>query len=183
MVRIDMSEFMEKHSVARLVGAPPGYVGYEEGGYLTEAVRRKPYSVILLDEVEKAHPEVLNLFYQAFDKGELADGEGRVIDCQNIVFFLTSNLGYQTIVDHAESPEKLDEALKYTQRIWSIFQGELSNESNPLPRQLKTNLLQLSSFIDKRIFETMSYPSPDKLTAVININKNIAAGLRGSPSD
>lgn len=79
--------------------------------------------------------------------------------------------------------EKLDEALKYTQRIWSIFQGELSNESNPLPRQLKTNLLQLSSFIDKRIFETMSYPSPDKLTAVININKNIAAGLRGSPSD
>jgi len=79
--------------------------------------------------------------------------------------------------------EKLDEALKYTQRIWSIFQGELSNEDNPLPRQLKINLLQLSSFIDKRIFETMSYPSPEKLTAVININKNIAAGLRGSPSD
>ena len=79
--------------------------------------------------------------------------------------------------------EKLDEALKYTQRIWSIFQGELSNEDNPLPRELKINLLQLSSFIDKRIFETMSYPSPEKLTAVININKNIAAGLRGSPSD
>ena len=79
--------------------------------------------------------------------------------------------------------EKLDEALKYTKRIWSIFQGELSSEDNPLPRQLKINLLQLSSFIDKRIFETMSYPSPEKLTAVININKNIAAGLRGSPSD
>ena len=79
--------------------------------------------------------------------------------------------------------EKLDEALKYTQRIWSIFQGELSNEDNPLPRQLKMNLLRLSSFIDKRIFETMSYPSPEKLTAVININQNIAAGLRGSPSD
>ena len=82
-----------------------------------------------------------------------------------------------------DQDEKLDEALKYTQRIWSIFQGELSNEDNPLPRQLKINLLQLSSFIDKRIFETMSYPSPEKLTAVININKNIAAGLRGSPSD
>jgi flagellar protein FlaF len=79
--------------------------------------------------------------------------------------------------------EKLDEALKYTQRIWSIFQGELSNKDNPLPRQLKINLLRLSSFIDKRIFETMSYPSPEKLTAVININQNIAAGLRGSPSD
>ncbi len=79
--------------------------------------------------------------------------------------------------------DKLDEALKYTQRIWSIFQGELSNENNPLPRQLKIDLLRLSSFIDKRIFETMSYPSPEKLTAVININQNIAAGLRGSPSD
>jgi flagellar protein FlaF len=79
--------------------------------------------------------------------------------------------------------EKLDEALKYTQRIWSIFQGELSKADNPLPKQLKINLLQLSSFIDKRIFETMSYPSPEKLTAVININQNIAAGLRGLPSD
>ena len=79
--------------------------------------------------------------------------------------------------------EKLDEALKYTQRIWSIFQGELSKQDNPLPRQLKINLLRLSSFIDKRIFETMSYPSPEKLNAVININTNIAAGLRGSPSD
>ena len=79
--------------------------------------------------------------------------------------------------------EKLDEALKYTQRIWSIFQGELSRKDNQLPRQLKINLLRLSSFIDKRIFETMSYPSPEKLTAVININQNIAAGLRGSPSD
>ena len=82
-----------------------------------------------------------------------------------------------------DQDEKLDEALKYTQRIWSIFQGELSNEDNQLPRQLRINLLRLSSFIDKRIFETMSYPSPEKLTAVININQNIAAGLRGSPSD
>jgi flagellar biosynthesis activator protein FlaF len=79
--------------------------------------------------------------------------------------------------------EKLDEALKYTQRIWSIFQGELSRKENPLPRELKINLLRLSSFVDKQIFETMSYPSPEKLTAVININQNIAAGLRGSPSD
>ncbi|OAN88611.1 ClpV1 family T6SS ATPase [Marinobacter sp. EhC06] len=111
LATINMSEYQEKHTVSRLIGSPPGYVGFGEGGILTEAIRQKPYSVVLLDEVEKAHPEVLNLFYQAFDKGELADGEGRLIDCKNVVFFLTSNLGYQTIVNHAESPASLDEAL------------------------------------------------------------------------
>ncbi|MEH0690422.1 ATP-dependent chaperone ClpB [Vibrio cholerae] len=93
MVRIDMSEFMEKHSVARLVGAPPGYVGYEEGGYLTEAVRRKPYSVILLDEVEKAHPDVFNILLQVLDDGRLTDGQGRTVDFRNTVVIMTSNLG------------------------------------------------------------------------------------------
>ncbi|EOM2529884.1 AAA family ATPase, partial [Escherichia coli] len=102
LTTINMSEFQEKHTVSRLIGSPPGYVGYGEGGVLTEAIRQKPYSVVLLDEVEKAHPDVLNLFYQAFDKGEMADGEGRLIDCKNIVFFLTSNLGYQVIVEHAD---------------------------------------------------------------------------------
>lgn len=111
LTTINMSEYQEKHTVSRLIGSPPGYVGYGEGGILTEAIRKMPYSVVLLDEVEKAHPEVLNIFYQAFDKGELADGEGRLIDCQNIVFFLTSNLGYQTIVDFADDPKALDEAL------------------------------------------------------------------------
>jgi ATP-dependent Clp protease ATP-binding subunit ClpB len=93
MVRVDMSEFMEKHSVARLVGAPPGYVGYEEGGYLTEAVRRKPYSVILLDEVEKAHPDVFNILLQVLDDGRLTDGQGRTVDFRNTVVIMTSNLG------------------------------------------------------------------------------------------
>jgi len=93
MVRIDMSEFMEKHSVARLIGAPPGYVGYEEGGYLTEAVRRKPYSVILLDEVEKAHPDVFNVLLQVLDDGRLTDGQGRTVDFRNTVIVMTSNLG------------------------------------------------------------------------------------------
>lgn len=111
LTTINMSEFQEKHTVSRLIGSPPGYVGYGEGGVLTEAIRQKPYSVVLLDEVEKAHPDVLNLFYQAFDKGEMADGEGRLIDCKNIVFFLTSNLGYQVIVDHADDPETMQEAL------------------------------------------------------------------------
>ncbi len=111
LTTINMSEFQEKHTVSRLIGSPPGYVGYGEGGVLTEAIRQKPYSAVLLDEVEKAHPDVLNLFYQAFDKGELADGEGRVIDCKNVVFFLTSNLGYQTIVDNADKPEEMNDLL------------------------------------------------------------------------
>lgn len=111
LTTINMSEYQEKHTVSRLIGSPPGYVGYGEGGILTESIRQKPYSVVLLDEVEKAHPDVLNLFYQAFDKGELADGEGRIIDCKNIVFFLTSNLGYQTIVEYADRPEEINDRL------------------------------------------------------------------------
>jgi ATP-dependent Clp protease ATP-binding subunit ClpB len=97
MVRIDMSEFMEKHSVARLIGAPPGYVGYEEGGYLTELVRRKPYSVVLLDEVEKAHPDVFNILLQVLDEGRLTDGQGRTVDFSNTVIIMTSNLGSDII--------------------------------------------------------------------------------------
>ena len=97
MIRIDMSEFMEKHSVSRLVGAPPGYVGYEEGGYLTEAVRRRPYSVILLDEVEKAHPDVFNILLQVLDDGRLTDGQGRTVDFRNTVVIMTSNLGSDLI--------------------------------------------------------------------------------------
>jgi ATP-dependent Clp protease ATP-binding subunit ClpB len=101
MVRIDMSEFMEKHSVARLIGAPPGYIGYEEGGYLTEIVRRKPYSVILLDEVEKAHPDVFNILLQVLDDGRLTDGHGRTVDFRNTVIVMTSNLGSQQIQEMA----------------------------------------------------------------------------------
>ena len=101
MVRLDMSEFMEKHSVARLIGAPPGYVGYEEGGYLTEAVRRRPYSVILLDEVEKAHPDVFNILLQVLDDGRLTDGKGRTVDFRNTVIVMTSNLGSQRIQELA----------------------------------------------------------------------------------
>jgi ATP-dependent Clp protease ATP-binding subunit ClpB len=97
MVRLDMSEFMEKHSVARLIGAPPGYVGYDEGGYLTELVRRKPYSVILLDEVEKAHPDVFNILLQVLDDGRLTDGQGRTVDFRNSVIIMTSNLGSDVI--------------------------------------------------------------------------------------
>ena len=105
LVRIDMSEFMEKHSVARLIGAPPGYVGYEEGGYLTEAVRRRPYSLILLDEIEKAHGDVFNILLQVLDDGRLTDGHGRTVDFRNTVIVMTSNLGSQAIQSMTERGE------------------------------------------------------------------------------
>ncbi len=117
MVRIDMSEFMEKHSVARLIGAPPGYVGYEEGGYLTEAVRRRPYSVILMDEIEKAHPDVFNVLLQILDDGRLTDGQGRTVDFTNTIVIMTSNVGSQLIQelggsDHEEMGRRVMEALR-----------------------------------------------------------------------
>ncbi|MGH8158714.1 MAG: ATP-dependent chaperone ClpB [Rhodanobacter sp.] len=121
MVRIDMSEFMEKHSVSRLVGAPPGYVGYEEGGYLTEAVRRRPYSVILLDEVEKAHPDVFNILLQVLDDGRLTDGQGRTVDFRNTVIVMTSNLGSQMIQDASENSEGGDVEEQYTQMKASVM--------------------------------------------------------------
>ncbi len=102
MIRLDMSEFMEKHSVARLIGAPPGYVGYEEGGHLTEAVRRKPYSVILFDEIEKAHPDVFNVLLQILDDGRMTDGHGRTVDFKNTILIMTSNLGSQLIMEFGE---------------------------------------------------------------------------------
>jgi len=122
LVRIDMSEFMEKHSVARLIGAPPGYVGYEEGGYLTEAVRRKPYSVLLLDEVEKAHPDVFNVLLQVLDDGRLTDGQGRTVDFKNTVIVMTSNIGSQLIQAMVGMPyDDLKDA------VW----GELKNHFRP----------------------------------------------------
>jgi ATP-dependent Clp protease ATP-binding subunit ClpB len=111
MVRIDMSEYGEKHSVSRLVGAPPGYIGYEEGGQLTEAVRRRPYSVVLLDEVEKAHPEVFNILLQVLDDGRLTDGQGRTVDFRNVILIMTSNLGSQFLADQALDAETKNKAV------------------------------------------------------------------------
>jgi ATP-dependent Clp protease ATP-binding subunit ClpB len=125
MVRIDMSEYGEKHSVARLVGAPPGYVGYEEGGQLTEAVRRRPYSVVLLDEVEKAHPDVFDVLLQVLDDGRLTDGQGRTVDFRNAILVLTSNLGSSVISDFTLSEEqRRDEVLA---AVRSHFKPEFLN--------------------------------------------------------
>ncbi len=125
MVRIDMSEYSEKHSVARLVGAPPGYVGYDEGGQLTEAVRRRPYSVVLLDEVEKAHPEVFDILLQVLDDGRLTDGQGRTVDFRNTLLILTSNLGSSYLVDPALNPEQKKESVMSVVR--SSFKPEFLN--------------------------------------------------------
>jgi ATP-dependent Clp protease ATP-binding subunit ClpB len=125
MIRIDMSEYGEKHSVARLVGAPPGYVGYEEGGQLTEAVRRRPYSVVLLDEVEKAHPEVFDVLLQVLDDGRLTDGQGRTVDFRNVILILTSNLGSHFLVDPTLTDAQKKDSVLDTVRI--SFKPEFLN--------------------------------------------------------
>lgn len=130
MVRIDMSEYSEKHSVARLVGAPPGYVGYEEGGQLTEAVRRRPYSVVLLDEVEKAHPEVFDILLQVLDDGRLTDGQGRTVDFRNTILILTSNLGSQFLVDPLPSAE--DKKARVLEVVRASFKPEFLNRLDDL---------------------------------------------------
>ena len=132
MVRIDMSEFMEKHSVARLIGAPPGYVGYEEGGYLTEAVRRKPYSVVLLDEVEKAHPDVFNVLLQVLDDGRLTDGQGRTVDFRNTVIVMTSNLGSQVIQELAGEENYNQMRSAVMEIVGSHFRPEFINRVDEL---------------------------------------------------
>jgi ATP-dependent Clp protease ATP-binding subunit ClpB len=127
LIRIDMSEFMEKHSVARLVGAPPGYVGYEEGGYLTEAVRRKPYSVILLDEVEKAHPDVFNILLQVLDDGRLTDGQGRTVDFKNTVIIMTANIGSELIQQFKDDSQYQQMKTQVMQEVSQHFKPEFIN--------------------------------------------------------
>ena len=187
MVRIDMSEFMEKHSVARLIGAPPGYVGYEEGGYLTEAVRRKPYSVVLLDEVEKAHPDVFNILLQVLEDGRLTDGQGRTVDFRNTVVVMTSNLGSDLIQKYASSREddEIDSEIQYRQMksavmevVGSHFRPEFINRIDevvvfhPLAREqvreiAVIQLEQLRRRLGERDLKLdISEPLLDKLAAV-----------------
>jgi ATP-dependent Clp protease ATP-binding subunit ClpB len=128
MVRIDMSEYMEKHAVSRLIGAPPGYVGYEEGGQLTEAVRRRPYAVILFDEVEKAHPDVFNVMLQILDDGRVTDGQGRTVDFTNTILILTSNIGSSSILDLAGDPSRhLEMETRVNEALRAHFRPEFLN--------------------------------------------------------
>ena len=160
LIRIDMSEFMEKHSVARLIGAPPGYVGYEEGGYLTEAVRRRPYSVILLDEIEKAHPDVFNVLLQVLDDGRLTDGHGRTVDFRNTVVIMTSNLGSQVIQELA-GEENYDQMKKAVLEIVSQhFRPEFINRIDdivvfhPLGREHIRRIVEIQTgYLRRRLAE------------------------------
>ena len=126
LLRIDMSEYMEKHSVARLLGAPPGYVGYEEGGALTEAVRRRPYQVILFDEIEKAHPDVFNVLLQVLDDGRLTDGQGHTVDFRNTLIVMTSNLGSQFLVDQPEG----DDTDKVKDQVMAVVRASSGRNSS-----------------------------------------------------
>ena len=131
LIRIDMSEYMERHAVSRLIGAPPGYVGYEEGGQLTEAVRRKPYSVVLLDEIEKAHPEVFNILLQVLDEGRLTDNKGRTVNFKNAIIIMTSNIGAQMIMEKSvkiqnENREQIHDEI--TENIYNLLKSQLRPE-------------------------------------------------------
>ena len=149
MVRIDMSEYSEKHSVARLVGAPPGYVGYDEGGQLTEAVRRRPYSVILLDEVEKAHPDVFDILLQVLDDGRLTDGQGRTVDFRNTLLILTSNLGSQALMDQSMSEEQRKNTVMSVVRV--AFKPEFLNRLDDIVFFHALDTEQLGAIVDIQI--------------------------------
>jgi ATP-dependent Clp protease ATP-binding subunit ClpB len=160
IVRIDMSEFMEKHSVARLVGAPPGYVGYEEGGYLTEAVRRRPYAVVLLDEVEKAHPDVFNILLQVLDDGRLTDGQGRTVDFRNTVIVMTSNLGSHLILDVAGEENYEEIKKRVLEVVGEHFRPEFINRLDeivvfhPLKKDQVRQIAKIQlNYLHKRLAE------------------------------
>ena len=147
MIRIDMSEYMEKHSVSRLVGAPPGYVGYEEGGQLTEAVRRRPYAVVLLDEIEKAHADVFNTLLQVMDDGRLTDGQGRTVDFKNTVLIMTSNIP----VGAAERRRRRDASRAARASCSSYFKPEFINRLDDIVRFHALTREQISEIVDLQV--------------------------------
>jgi ATP-dependent Clp protease ATP-binding subunit ClpA len=169
MIRIDMSEYIEKHSVSRLVGAPPGYVGYDEGGQLTEIVRRKPYSVLLLDEIEKAHPEVFNLLLQVLDDGRLTDGQGRTVDFRNTVIIMTSNVGTSELsetrvgflgggVDETDQTSKVLSALK------KVFRPEFLNRVDEVIAFRSLTKEQIRSIVEIQIRKVVERLSEQRVT-------------------
>ena len=171
MIRIDMSEFMEKHSVARLIGAPPGYVGYEEGGYLTEAVRRRPYAVILLDEIEKAHPDVFNVLLQVLDDGRMTDGKGRTVDFRNTILIMTSNLGSDLIIKMAEGHES-EEAIhaQVEEILHQQFKPEFLNRVDETIIFHSLSKEDMSSIIDIQLERLKKRLSEKKITLEISDN-------------
>ena len=150
IVRVDMSEYMEKHSVARLIGAPPGYVGYEEGGYLTEAVRRRPYSVVLFDEIEKAHPEVFNVLLQILDDGRMTDGHGKTVDFKNTIIIMTSNVGSQYIQELG-SHQRTEMERRVTDALRAQFKPEFLNRIDETIIFFNLSADQIGAIVDIQI--------------------------------
>jgi len=166
MVRIDMSEYMEKHAVARLIGAPPGYVGYDEGGQLTETVRRRPYSVILFDEIEKAHPDVFNVLLQILDDGRLTDSKGRTVDFKNAVIIMTSNIGASYLqAEGLSSPEAFDEATQHVmEALRQHFRPEFLNRVDDIIVFSPLNEEQLVHIIELRLDDLRKLLADRKIT-------------------
>jgi ATP-dependent Clp protease ATP-binding subunit ClpB len=183
MVRIDMSEYGEKHSVARLVGAPPGYVGYEEGGQLTEAVRRRPYSVVLLDEVEKAHPEVFDVLLQVLDDGRLTDGQGRTVDFRSTILVLTSNLGSQTMTEWSVSgdpPEKREAVRQAVMAaVHAAFKPEFVNRLDDVVVFDALGIDELSEIVDIQIRRLAERLAERRLTLDVTAGAREWLALRG----
>jgi ATP-dependent Clp protease ATP-binding subunit ClpB len=181
MVRIDMSEYMEKHTVSRLIGAPPGYVGYDEGGYLTEAIRRKPYSVILLDEIEKAHPDVYNILLQIMDDGRLTDGHGRTVDFKNTLIIMTSNIGSQWIAeldkkDEAEMSKRINEAMK------ASFKPEFLNRVDDIIIFHRLNMENIMKIVDIQLAQLKQMLAAKKISIEISGKaKELLAGMGFDP--
>jgi len=177
MVRIDMSEYMEKHSVARLIGAPPGYVGFEEGGQLSEAVRRKPYSVVLFDEIEKAHHDVFNVLLQVLDDGRITDGQGRTVDFKNTVIIMTSNLGSQHILDLEENPEQREAKVLDTLR--SHFRPEFLNRVDEVIIFDRLDDKELTRIVDIQLARLVKRLAAQKLTLVLTDQAKLHLAEKG----
>lgn len=169
IIRIDMSEYMEKHAVSRLIGAPPGYVGYEEGGQLTEAVRRKPYSVILMDEIEKAHPEVFNILLQALDDGRITDSHGRVVDFKNTVIIMTSNIGSHFLLDRSENEVEISESAreKVMSRLRVHFRPEFLNRIDETILFKPLSLPEIKNIVVKMMRELQNRLKEQQIDIVI----------------
>jgi len=168
MVRIDMSEFMEKHSVARLIGAPPGYVGYEEGGVLTEAVRRRPYQVILFDEVEKAHSDVFNVMLQVLDDGRLTDGQGRTVDFRNTVIILTSNLGSEYLSQQPEGEDSTAVRAQVMAAVRAKFRPEFLNRLDEIILFHRLTRKQMDKIVDIQIERLMKLLADRKIAIALD---------------
>ena len=189
LIRIDMSEYMEKHSVARLIGAPPGYVGYEEGGALTEAVRRRPYQVVLFDEIEKAHPDVFNVLLQVLDDGRLTDGHGRTVDFRNTLIVMTSNLGAEFLVNQPEGQDSDAVRDQVMAVVRAAFRPEFLNRIDEIILFHRLKRAQMGRIVEIQIARLQKLLDDRKIKLVLELigaglacRKRVRPGLRGAPA-